>query len=454
MDKRRLIIGGVLIAVLVIAIAAGVAYYSTNAGARKQLFEQLDIETGPATTGLLASGFIEAEEIELAAEFGGRVVELPFEEGDEVKAGTVIVQLDTALLEAQRDAAMAQIDIATAQRDLIAAGPREEIIRQAAGQVTLAQASLDAAKMLWGDTLAMYADPQEVEVQLVDAQTQVAVAQQDLAAAQVQLHSASRSLEMYYDAVKFFEDNNYKICARYKGKVLGCEKLGMQRDMALTPQTYKQAEADFAAAQEALSGAEALLATLQGFADNPSALLAQAVEAEGVFHTAEVSLERAQAELADLEGGASPEDLAVANAQIEEAKAALEVIETQIAHMTLATPINGVILQQSIHTAELAAPGVPLVTLANLDTVELTVYVPQVQFDKVRLNQTVEVTVDSFPDQTFEGTVIYISDEAEFTPRSVQTREERVNLVFAVKIRLENPDHKLKPGMPADALFE
>jgi HlyD family secretion protein len=66
----------------------------------------------------------------------------------------------------------------------------------------------------------------------------------------------------------------------------------------------------------------------------------------------------------------------------------------------------------------------------------------------------VGVTVDSFPGQTFEGTVTYISDEAEFTPRSVQTREERVNLVFAVKIRLENPDYKLKPGMPADALFE
>jgi HlyD family secretion protein len=72
----------------------------------------------------------------------------------------------------------------------------------------------------------------------------------------------------------------------------------------------------------------------------------------------------------------------------------------------------------------------------------------------VHLNQTVEVTVDSFPDKTFEGVVTYISDEAEFTPRSVQTREERVNLVFAVKIRIENPDHALKPGIPADALFK
>ena len=93
-------------------------------------------------------------------------------------------------------------------------------------------------------------------------------------------------------------------------------------------------------------------------------------------------------------------------------------------------------------------------TLANLDVVELTVYIAASQFNRIHLNQPVSVSVDSFPGQTFGGTVVYIADEAEFTPRSVQTREERVNLVYAVKIRLENPEHALKPGMPADAEFD
>jgi multidrug resistance efflux pump len=146
--------------------------------------------------------------------------------------------------------------------------------------------------------------------------------------------------------------------------------------------------------------------------------------------------------------------MAVADAWVEEARAALGAIEAQIERMTIAAPIDGIVLEQTVHVGELAAPGVPLITLANLDVVELTVYVPEDQFDEVSLNQQVQIRVDSFPGQTFEGAVVRIADEAEFTPRGVQTREERVNLVFAVKIQIENPDHVLKPGMPADAVFE
>jgi multidrug resistance efflux pump len=120
----------------------------------------------------------------------------------------------------------------------------------------------------------------------------------------------------------------------------------------------------------------------------------------------------------------------------------------------LQAPINGLVLEQALHVGELAVPNGPVVTLANLDTVELTVYINADQFDRISLNQTVIVSVDSFPERSFEGTVVYIADEAEFTPRNVQTREERVNLVYAVKIHLENPDHALKPGMPADAAFD
>jgi multidrug resistance efflux pump len=97
-------------------------------------------------------------------------------------------------------------------------------------------------------------------------------------------------------------------------------------------------------------------------------------------------------------------------------------------------------------------PGAALFTLADLDQVTLTVYVPEAELGKVALGQEVEVTVDAY-DQVFPGQVTHIASQAEFTPKNVQTQEERVHMVFAVKIRLDNPDHQLKPGMPADAVF-
>jgi HlyD family secretion protein len=93
------------------------------------------------------------------------------------------------------------------------------------------------------------------------------------------------------------------------------------------------------------------------------------------------------------------------------------------------------------------------VTIASLSEVHLNIYIPETDLGKVRLGQEAEVTIDSYPDRTFKGRVIFISPEAEFTPKNVQTKEERVKLVFRVKIKIPNPDNILKPGMPADALI-
>jgi HlyD family secretion protein len=118
----------------------------------------------------------------------------------------------------------------------------------------------------------------------------------------------------------------------------------------------------------------------------------------------------------------------------------------------LKAPSGGVILERLVHTGELAVPGAPLFTLADLDQVTLTVYVPEADLGRVSLGQDVEVTVDAY-DQVFAGQVTHIASQAEFTPKNIQTQEERVHMVFAVKIRLDNPDQLLKPGMPADAVF-
>ena len=168
----------------------------------------------------------------------------------------------------------------------------------------------------------------------------------------------------------------------------------------------------------------------------------------------------AQAALDLLRAGARDKEISLlganvaqARALLDSAQAGLQALDAQLARLDLAAPAGGIVLERMAHAGELAAPGAPLLTIANLDEVTLTVYVPEADLGQVSLAQSVEVTVDAYRD-SFSGVVSHIASRAEFTPKNVQTQEERVHMVFAVKIRLENADHRLKPGMPADAAFQ
>jgi multidrug resistance efflux pump len=161
----------------------------------------------------------------------------------------------------------------------------------------------------------------------------------------------------------------------------------------------------------------------------------------------------AQAQVDALLAGATEEEIAVVESQVQQAQAALDSLLVVRDKLVVAAPADGIVLEQSIHEGELAAPGATLLTLGDLDDVTLTVYVPEDKLGQVFIDQQVEVRVDSFPDRAFLGTVVAIAHEAEFTPRNVQTQEERVNMVFAVDVSIPNPDHALRPGLPADAVI-
>ena len=450
MEKRRLI-PLIVLALALIGGAVGYLIFSTDPTFRALVLKRFGTASGAAPAGeLLASGFIEAEEVTLSASAGGRVADLPYGEGDTVEAGVVVVQLDISLLEAQREAALAVQAIRQAERDRLAAGPREEIIAQAEAQVALAQATVEAAQTTLSALYALQSQPQSVQVQVAEAETQAAVAAQQVAAAQVQLTAAQRSLQLYYDAVnRIAEINTERRANGYPEDQMFSTNLEADN----TPRRYEQAEINLNSAEESLQGAVDLLSALQNIAGNPQAIQTQVAGARSRLESVQGALGRAQADLDLARSGARAEDLAVADARIAEAEAGVRAIEAFIDEMTITTPISGVVLNQTVHVGELAVPGGALITIADLSEVELTVYVSQAQLNLVGLDQTVIVSVDSFPGQTFEGTVIRIADEAEFTPRNVQTREERVNLVHAIRIRIPNPADKLKPGMPADALF-
>jgi HlyD family secretion protein len=139
---------------------------------------------------------------------------------------------------------------------------------------------------------------------------------------------------------------------------------------------------------------------------------------------------------------------------VTQAEASLALIDTQISKLTVTSPSEGVILTRAIEPGEVVMPSATLLTLARLSDLTITVYVPEDRYGELSIGQAAQVTADSFAGETFSGTVINISGQAEFTPRNVQTTAGRKATVFAIKLSLTDTNGKLKPGMPADVLFK
>jgi multidrug resistance efflux pump len=191
----------------------------------------------------------------------------------------------------------------------------------------------------------------------------------------------------------------------------------------------------------------------------------QALEAQR--DQARASLANAEAQYDLAAAGARPEQLAAAQAQVdaamaqaralegqvEAATAALDALQVQIDKLTLTAPADGVVLSRAIEPGEVAGAGAVLLELGQLDRLSITVYVAEDRYGTLRLGQPAEVRVDSYPGQAFPASVQHIADQAEFTPRNVQTADGRKTTVFAVRLAVPNPDGRLKPGMPADVSF-
>jgi len=165
------------------------------------------------------------------------------------------------------------------------------------------------------------------------------------------------------------------------------------------------------------------------------------------------SKELAQAELGWKRIRVKESDVSALESQRDQAYAVLDEVESVLKDLTITAPTNGTVTTRMVDTGEVIAAGAPLLELVDLDRLYLKVYVPEVQIGKVRLGLPARVHTDAFPDQPFDATVRYIASKAEFTPKEVQTPDERVKLIYAVKLYLTaNPDHRLTPGLPADAI--
>jgi HlyD family secretion protein len=143
-----------------------------------------------------------------------------------------------------------------------------------------------------------------------------------------------------------------------------------------------------------------------------------------------------------------------AQTSVDQAQANLDLINAQIEKLTVFAPLDGVILTRNVEPGEFVQPGAVALTLADLTDLTITVYVPENLYGQVSLGQTADVSVDSFPGEVFIAAVVHIADQAEFTPRNVQTVEGRSSTFYAIKLKVNDPDGKLKIGMPADVVFK
>jgi len=392
------------------------------------------------------SGTIEATQVHIAAKTPGRVLEVLVGSGDEVVAGAALVRFDRQEVDAQVAQAEAAVSAARArlsQAEVALRAQRQQspaTIGQAEAAQSAAQARVPQAE-------------EAVELQQAQSEQQIAQAQAAVAQAEASLAAAAASRGAVRANLRKAESDLTRAAALF-------------RDGAVAAQAVDGARAavDVLAAQEAAAAAQEVVARRQVEQARAALELAQAGSRQTSIRRQDVAVAQAQEAQAQAAyaGAKTAKDLvaqreaevAVARAALAQAEAVLRYAQAVGANLTLTSPIGGVVLSRSVEPGEIVGAGVPILTVADLRTVWIRVYVPEARLGRLRVGQRGDVFVDAFPGRAFPGRVSEIASQAEFTPRNVATQQERAKLVFAVRLTLENPEGLLKPGMPADARIQ
>lgn len=495
---------------------------------------------------LEASGVVEAVQVAVAPELGGRVAEVFVSEGDVVVAGDALFRLEDDVLEGQHRQAQAalegaQADAETAQAALDMVNARsasaaldveaaEAALDTAEAGVHAAQARLEAAQAAvanaeLGQEMALSAARQSARPQQLESWNQELSAdfntppwyfdeeetlqstESEVAAAQAALERERAAFAAMMDNPRFQEvvDVAERLidaqAAFHVAEDLLAREIGPtdpQQLEAYVQELYDAAQAELEAAQSAydraLSDVESAdvleararlagaVARLDAARDRRDALLTgerslsvraaeaavvqaqtQVAEAEAGVDQAEAARTQAGVAVAQAQAGVDQLQAAVAQAQtsvvraekaVAQAQAALDLVELQQEKLVVQAAVAGTVVTRDIQPGEVVQPGTTALTLGQLDELTVTVYLPENAYGRVSLGDSAQVSVDSFPERTFAATVRHIADEAEYTPRNVQTTEERQTTVYAVELALQEGQGQLKPGMPADVVLQ
>ncbi|MGZ3591416.1 MAG: efflux RND transporter periplasmic adaptor subunit, partial [Thermodesulfobacteriota bacterium] len=217
------------------------------------------------------------------------------------------------------------------------------------------------------------------------------------------------------------------------------------------PEEIRQAEANLNQAKSDLSNKEAHFERMKLLLERGVVPRDTLDSAEAAYKMAKAASQAALENYLLVKEGPRKEDIDDARAQVEQARASVKLNETQLSYTTLYSPITGVVLVRSGEVGEVVNPGTSILTMADIENVWLKAYIPETDLSKVKWGQEVIVTTDLKPKKEYKGRISFISSQAEFTPKQIQTEKERVTLVYRIKVDISNKDHELKPGMPADA---
>jgi HlyD family secretion protein len=385
--KKKILI--VVVVLAAVAVTAGVLLRRGN---------------GTPADRIRLSGNIELNQVDIAFKSPGRLVERTVDEGDAVRAGQVVARLDREQLERQRERDKAALSLAQAQ------------LAQAQTAVEWQRRTLAA------DIEQRRADLRSMEARLRELKTgarpqEIQEVQAAVAAARAEAERAAKDWE--------------RAQALYK-------------DDDISTSQYDQFRTRFESARAALRQASERAALVQ---EGPRRETIEAAAAQ--VERSRASVKAGQAN--ELELRRREQEIAARRAEIERARAQIAWIDAQLADTVAASPIGGVVLVKSADVGEVLAAGTTVVSVGDIDRPWLRGYINERDLGRVKIGSPARITTDSFPGKVYSGRVTFIASEAEFTPKQIQTEEERVKLVYRIKIDVENPQRELKSNMPADA---
>jgi multidrug resistance efflux pump len=340
-------------------------------------------------------GVVETQEVRLSSKVGGRVARVAVAEGDLVRPGQPLVYLEVPELQAQHEQTQARLQAAEADLDKAKNGPRPE-------EKAAALAALESAQARWQ---RLKAGSRAEEIDQASA---------ELASAEADLKGARQD----WDRVKELSTRN-----------------------AVSRADYDAAAMALGRTQGRVNAARAHLKLLQA-GSRPEEIAEAAAE-----------VARCQANSDLLAAGTRSEEIAAAQARVAELQGKLHEMEANLCEAVVSAPEAAVVEVLPVRKGDVVTPNQPVVRVLRAEDLWVKVYIPETELGKLRLGQEVGVVIDSYPDKQFTGVVQQIASESEFTPRNVQSVDERRHQVFAVKVRVANPDGVFKSGMAADVLL-
>lgn len=344
-----------------------------------------------------ASGRVEGDQVAVGAKVGGRIVRLPIQEGQTLQAGEVLAELSSEQAKAQLE---------QAEHDVHAAG---EEVGQARSRIAVTEREIKT---------------RETAVRLAENESRARIGEAEVALETARARLPQAQAERQRTEKEF--DRSRQLLA--KGLI-----------------ATQEADRASAAFQSAKAEEEVTRKRI-----------AQAEESLKLARTTTVAVELRRREVEEVR-----ERLQEARAALDAAKARVQALEARRAQAQadvkdtrVVAPFAGTVLQKLVQQGQVVASGSPLITFVDMSKLYVKVYIPEIELAKVRLGNPARVYVDAFPGKYFEAMVSEVSQQAEFTPRDIHMKDERINLVFAVKLALKDPEGYLKPGMPADAKIQ